>query len=126
MIAVLDPSTGGTTPFSGVAVVAATYLNLQTIAAGGAVGGEDGAAGSATVNVLSDTTHAYIAAGASVTATDNSPGNGPGVMVAAADLLSLLSTAGAAAAGGGDGLGAGVDVDSITKEHPGLHRYRQS
>ena len=72
-------------------------------------------AGSAAVNVLSDTTLAYIAAGAIVNATDGSPGTGPGVMVTAADLLNLLSTGGAAAVGGSAGFGAGVDVDSITK-----------
>lgn len=115
-IEVLNPSDpGNTTPFSGVAVVAGTSQNLQTIAAGGDGGGEVSLAGSATVNVVSDCTHAYIAAGATVSATDDSPGNGPGVMVTAADLLALLGTAGAAAASGDDGVGAGVDVESITK-----------
>jgi hypothetical protein len=99
----------------GVAVVAANFLDLQTIAAGGSVSGEGSLAGSATVNVLNDTTLAYIAAGAVVSATDDAPGTGPGVMVSAGDLLSLLSTAGAAAAGGDDGLGVGADVDSISK-----------
>src|SRR5208337_3025886 len=102
----------------GVAVVAATFQNVQSIVVGGAVSSSAGAAGSVAVNVLNDTTLAYVAAGAVVTATDNPPtptGSGPGVMVTAADPLTLFSTAGALAAGGDAGLGAGVDVDSITK-----------
>ena len=54
-------SAGGTTPFSGVAVVAATFQNVQTIVVGGEVSSSAGVAGSASVNVLSDTTLAYIA-----------------------------------------------------------------
>ncbi|MFI5455223.1 MAG: beta strand repeat-containing protein [Isosphaerales bacterium] len=108
-------SAGDTTPFSGVAVVAATFQNVQSIVVGGAISGSVGIAGSIAVNVLSDTTLAYVAAGANLNATDGSPGSGPGVMVTAADPLTLFSTAGALAAGGDAGLGAGVDVDSITK-----------
>jgi hypothetical protein len=108
-------SAGDTTSFTGVAVVAATFQNVQSIVVGGAVSGSVGIAGSVAVNVLNDTTLAYVAAGATVTATDGSPGSGPGVMVTAADPLTLFSTAGALAVGGDAGLGAGVDVDSITK-----------
>ncbi len=106
---------GDTTPFSGVAVVAATVQNIQAVAVGGAVSGGVGVAGSMAVNVLSDTTTADIGAGAVVVATDGKPGTGPGVMVTAADFLTLLSTAGALAAGSDAGLGAGVDADSITR-----------
>ena len=63
---------------SGVAVVAATFQNLQTIVVGGAVSGSVGIAGSAAINVLSDTTLADIGAGATVNATDGTPGQRPG------------------------------------------------
>ena len=108
-------SPGDTTAFSGVAVVAATFPNVQAIVVGGAVSGGLSLAGSVAVNVLNDTTLAYVGAGSTVTASGGTPGNGPGLMVTAADPLSLLSTAGALAAGGDAGLGAGVDVDTITK-----------
>src|SRR5208337_2285287 len=109
-------SPGDTTSFSGVAVVAATFQNVQSIVVGGAVSsGSAGIAGSVAVNVLNDTTLAYVAAGANLDATDGAPGSGPGVMVTAADPLTLFSTAGALAGGGDAGVGAGVDVDSITK-----------
>jgi hypothetical protein len=106
---------GDTTPFSGVAVVAATFQNVQSIVVGGAVASSVGAAGSVAVNVLNDTTLAYISAGANVNATNSLPGTGPGVIVTAADPLTLFSTAGALAVGGDAGLGIGADVDSITK-----------
>ena len=80
----------------GVGVVAATFQNLQTIVVGGSLAGSAGAAGSVAINVLSDTTLADIGAGAVVIATQGSPGNGPGVIVTAADILTLKSTAGAA------------------------------
>ena len=108
-------SPGDTTPFSGVAVVAATFQNVQSIVVGGSVSASVGVAGSMAINVLNDTTLAYVAAGATVTATDGAQGSGPGVMVTAADPLTLFSTAGALAAGGDAGLGVGADVDSITK-----------
>ena len=112
----LNPSApGATTVVLGVGVVAATFQNLQTIVVGGSLAGSAGAAGSGAINVLSDTTLADIGAGAVVVATQGSPGNGPGVIVTAGDILTLLSTAGALAAGSSEGLGAGVDVDSITK-----------
>jgi hypothetical protein len=98
-----------------LAVTATAFQNLQSTAVGGSASLTAGVAGSAAVNDLNYTTLAYVSQGASVTATNGSPGNGPGVMVTAADPLTLLSTSGALAAGGDVGLGAGVDVDSITK-----------
>ena len=106
---------GDTTSITGVAVTATAFQNLQTTAVGGSLSLTAGIAGSAAVNDLDYTTLAYIEQGATITTTDGSPGSGPGVMVTAADPLTLLSTSGALAAGGDAGLGAGVDVDSITK-----------
>jgi hypothetical protein len=106
---------GATTPFAGVGVAAASFQNLQTIAVGGAVGGNFGVAGSAAINVLNETTLASVGAGATVNATDNAPGNGPSLIVRAADPLSVFSTGGAVAIGGDAGIGAGVDIGSITK-----------
>jgi hypothetical protein len=114
---------GDTTPFAGLAVVAATFQDMQSIVLGGsASAGNDAAAsvaGSIAVNVLNDTTMAYIAPGAVVNATANLPGTGPGVMVAADDRLTLLSTAGTLAFGisatPNIGVGVGADIDSITR-----------
>ena len=104
-----------TTSFTGVAVTATAFQTLHTTAVGGSASLAGAIAGSVAVNDLKYTTLAYVAPGANITATDDSPGNGPGVMVTAADLLTLLSTSGALAAGADAGLGAGVDIDSITK-----------
>jgi mucin-19 len=104
-----------TTPFTGVAVTATSFQNLQTIAVGGSASGAAAIAGSIAVNVLKYTTLASIDQGATITATNAAPGSGPGVMVTAADPLTLLSAAGAFAGGADAGLGAGVDIDSITK-----------
>ncbi len=106
---------GDTTSFTGVAVTATAFQNLQTTAVGGSASLAAAIAGSVAVNDLKYTTLAYVLPGASITATDSSPGTGPGVMVTAADALTLLSTSGALAAGADAGLGAGVDIDSITK-----------
>jgi hypothetical protein len=110
---------GTTTPFSGVAVVAATFQNLQTIVVGGNASTEVGVAGSASVNVISDTTLAYVDNGAKLNENFGTAGSGTGVMVTAADPLTLQSTAGSLAASVSDNanvdVGIGVDVDSITK-----------
>ena len=55
------------------------------------------------------------AAGRTVIATDGTPGNGPGVMVTAADPLRLSARPVRWPPAADAGLGAGVDVDSITK-----------
>jgi hypothetical protein len=114
-MALTGNASGDATPFSGVAVVAATFPTVQAIVVGGAVSGGLGLAGSVAVNDLNNTTLAYVGAGATVTASGGTPGNGPGLIVTAADPLSLFTTAGALAAGGDAGLGAGVNVDKIVK-----------
>ncbi len=85
--------------------------NMTTIAVGGAGGGEAGVAGSATVNVWNDTTHATISGGTTVNQS-NSSGS---VALQASDATTLLSTAGALGGGGEAGIGAGADVAQITK-----------
>ncbi len=108
-------SPGDTTSFTGVAVTATAFQNLQTSAVGGAASLTAAIAGSVAVNDLKYTTLAYVDQGANITATDGAPGTGPSVMVTAADPLTLLSTSGALAGGLDAGLGAGVEIDSITK-----------
>ena len=113
-----DSNPGQTTPSTGVAVIAATFQNVQTIAVGGSIATSDTSAavsGSAAVNVISDTTLADVASGANLDESDGTPGSGPGVTVTAADPLVLLSTAGALAVGTDVGVGIAANVDSITK-----------
>ena len=97
--------------FSGVAVLATNSGSLTTIAIGGALGGTAGVGGSATVNILNDTTTAQVQYGASVSAS-----GGSGVTVLAADPTTLTSTADELAAGIDAGVGVGVDVGLITKD----------
>ncbi len=98
-----------------MAVVAATLQNVQAIVVGGSVSASAGVAGSAAVNVISDTTLADVSSGANLNESNGTNGNGPGVMVTAADPLVLFSTAGALAAGSDVGVGIAANVDSITK-----------
>jgi hypothetical protein len=100
----------------GVSVTATSGEDLRTIAAGAGVAGGQGIAGSATVNVLDETTDAYIGNGAQVTANGAIAGESNGVNVLAADDTTILSIAGAAGFGGNGGGGAGADVGVIKKD----------
>ncbi len=103
---------------TGVAVVATSFEDFLTIAVGGAGAGTAGVAGSATVTVLDETTHATIAENAKINtgtlATDEDTNQS--VRVLASDRTRLTGVAGAVALGGTAGVGVGVDVEVITKE----------
>ncbi|UTG93830.1 leukotoxin LktA family filamentous adhesin [Geobacter sulfurreducens] len=100
---------------TGLAVSAASFENLQTIAAGGAGGGKVGIAGSATVTVLDEKTYATVGQGAHVNDADDGDA-AQNVLIRASDRTGLLGVAGAVAFGGSGGVGAGADVGVITKD----------
>jgi len=101
------------TAASGVVVTAVSYENITGAAVGGSFGGTAGVAGSAIVNVMTETTRASIGQNAIVSATGAS--GDPGVTLVASDDTGILSIAGAVALGGTAGIGAGVDVEVLTK-----------
>ena len=99
-----------------VSIGAQTTENLITIAAGIAVGGDVGVAGSAAVNVLNDTTTAYVGPSAQVTTTTGDINTTPSnLTLSAEDSTSVVSVAGSLAAGGDVGAGVGADVGDYTK-----------
>ncbi|HUJ88277.1 MAG TPA: LEPR-XLL domain-containing protein, partial [Burkholderiales bacterium] len=98
-------SAGGT-----LSVDATSSEDILSISAGVAVGGSAGVAGSADVNVLDETTNAYVGDGASVTVT-----GGGDLSVQASDTTSAISVAGSLAGGGSAAVGVGADVGTYTK-----------
>ena len=98
----------------GLGVFAVSREDIVTFAAGGAGAGTVGIAGSASVNVLDETTRAYIEnstinpdiAGASVSQD---------VHILASDQTKIIGIAGALGGGGTVGVGAAADVAVITK-----------
>ncbi len=105
----------------GVAVAGAETSNIILIAIGGSGGQTAGIAGSATVEVLNNTTTASIGSNAKV----NCVGAGctvpvgtlptSSVVVTSTDRTTLSAAAGMLAVGGTAGVGAGADVQVITK-----------
>jgi len=108
--AVID--TAGAT---GLSVTATSSEKVITIAAAGGGAGTAGIAGSAVVNVLDETTKAYVDRSAEVTAEDAGASE-PGVSIAADDTTTIVSVAGSLAIGGTAGIGFGADVNVITKD----------
>ena len=103
----------------GVAVTAHSSDNITTVAAGGTFAGEPAAfAGSATVTILSETTRAYIGAGAQINnLAMGSEDTDQDVWVQAAERTDLDGIAGAASVSlKSRGVGAGVDVAIINKD----------
>ncbi|MEO8133499.1 MAG: hypothetical protein ABI831_05960, partial [Betaproteobacteria bacterium] len=94
----------------GIGLSAHSSETVSAIAAGGALGGSAGVAGSAVVNVINQTTEAFF--DRDVTVTTTGAGN-VGANASADTLLSGLG--GALAAGGSAGIGAGVDVGVLSK-----------
>ncbi|HVC51376.1 MAG TPA: LEPR-XLL domain-containing protein, partial [Stellaceae bacterium] len=111
----LDPTI--VTAAGTVSVGAQASESIISIAAGIGGGGTVGVAGSAAVNVLDDTTKAYVGADATITTTTtdltNSPSN---LSVSASDDTSVISVAGSLAGGGSVGAGVGADVGVYTKD----------
>ena len=72
-------------------------------------------AGSASVDVVTNTTHAYIGAGTTINAVNTGASLSESVAVRAEDTTKITSIAGALAVGGSAGVGVGVAVDVLTK-----------
>ncbi len=103
-------ATGGN---AGLAVTSISSEDIFTLAITGGGSATAGIAGSATVNTLTDTTHASIGAGTQVDAI--SAASDPSVMVRAEDDTKLISAAGGLGIGGTVGVAAGADVAVINK-----------
>ena len=99
---------------NGVAVAATSSDNLTAWTVAGAFSGSASVAGSATINVLTANTTAYIDQGAEINAT-SSTGGTPSVLVLASDPTSIYGIAGSLSIGGDAGVGAGFDVGVLTK-----------
>jgi hypothetical protein len=113
----IDVPTGdGTDLLTGVSVAATSTETLLAIAVGAGVAGTVGVAGSATVNVLNETTQAYIADGAQINADLTGASITQDVNLLARDQTTILGIAGAIGGGGSVGVGAGADVAVITKD----------
>ncbi len=109
--------TDGTDSVTGLRLHASQGGQNQLYAAGGTGAGANGVAGSAVVNVLNDTTLAYLEPGAQINLAPSSPSENQNVELLADDATNLLNLAGVAGIGlGGGGLGAGADVAVITKD----------
>jgi hypothetical protein len=93
----------------GLSVAAMSSEDLITIAVGAAIGGDAAVLGSAVVNVLNETTRAYIGQSATITTANG------GVRVTASDATSIVGVAGSFAASGEAAVGLGADVGPITK-----------
>ncbi|TAK78891.1 MAG: hypothetical protein EPO12_11675, partial [Aquabacterium sp.] len=101
---------------AGVTVRATSSENLVAVAAGGSVGGTAGVAGSATVNILNETTNARIGNGVSITGQPLVAGQTtPDVLVKASDTTDIIAVGGSVAAGGTAGVGAGASVAKLAK-----------
>src|SRR5215203_4846896 len=100
-------ATIGAAGSAGLTVSATQTEDILLIAIGGGGGGTAGVAGSAAVDVVTQTTKGYVGNRTTVT--------GGGVAVAANDPTSIFSLAGSLGVGGTAGVGAGVDVEVVTK-----------
>ena len=72
-------------------------------------------AGAATVNILNETTRAYVGRSALLATENLDGGKNPGIVIDADDTTTIVSVAGSLAAAGSAAVGAGADVDTITK-----------
>src|SRR5262249_10347747 len=70
-------------------------------------------AGSATVEVLNETSKAHVDAGAQINVDTTTPNADQGVNIHATNYTRVLSGAGGGGGGGGSGGGAGIDVGGI-------------
>ena len=93
----------------GLQVRAGAQENILSIVAGIAVGGTAGVAGSAAINILNETTTAFVGRSAKVTT------GFAGVLVTARDDTTVIGVAGSLAAGGTGAAGVGVDVGTYIK-----------
>ena len=99
----------------GLSIDAFSSEDIIAVAAAGGAAGTAAIAGSAVVNVLDETTQAYIANSANITA--HSAGSStPDIAVSADDETTIVSVAGTLAVAGTAGVGVGADVGVIDKE----------
>ncbi len=104
-----------TEPFYGVSVTSVSFQDVLGLAVGGAGGGTAGIAGSATVEVLNETSKAHIDPGAQVNIETGTPNADQGVNIHATNDTRVFSGAGGVGGGGAVGGGAGIDVGVVTK-----------
>ena len=97
---------GGT----GLTVSATQHEEMTLIAVGGAGGDSAAVAGSAIVDILTNTTLAHVDSGVTV------GGSTTGVAVSASDTTEILALAGTIGIGGTAGVGVGVDVEVVNKD----------
>ncbi|MGN6127474.1 MAG: beta strand repeat-containing protein, partial [Humibacter sp.] len=100
---------------SGLSIGATQSEDVTLLAVGGAGGGSAGVAGSATVGVQNNTTHAHIDAGVTVNGDNTGAAATEGIALSASDTTTLKGVAGQLAIGGAAGVGAGADVEVLNK-----------
>jgi hypothetical protein len=101
---------------TGLSVTAHSSEDLITIAAAGAGAGTAAVAGSAVVNVLNETTYAFVGKSATITTDNASAAGSPSIFIDASDDTTIISVAGSLAGAGTAAVGLGADVGVITKE----------
>ncbi|MDZ4169923.1 MAG: hypothetical protein U1E26_09770, partial [Coriobacteriia bacterium] len=101
---------------TGLKVHAVQSLDLNTVSMGIAAAGTAAVAGSVNVNVLTNTTNAYIGSGTEVNLDNSGAAATQGVWVLASDTTTYLGVAGALAGASTAGVGAAVDVIVLTKD----------
>ena len=100
---------------AGLSVTAKQGADVLVLAIGAAGGQTAGVAGSVVVDVLTDTTKAYIGSGTNVNLDNGGATPGQSVNVTASDTTTVVALAGQLAVGGTAGVGVGVDVEVINK-----------
>ncbi|WP_345762181.1 beta strand repeat-containing protein [Diaminobutyricibacter sp. McL0608] len=101
---------------TGLTIGATQNEDVTLIAVGGTVGGSAAVAGSATVDVLNNVTHAHIDRGATINSTNAGASATQGVSLSATDTTTIKGVAGQLAVGGSAGIGAGADVELLNKD----------
>jgi hypothetical protein len=104
-----------TEDFRGVSVTSVSFQDVLGLAVGGAGGGTAGIAGSATVEVIGETSKAHVDGGAQVN-VETTPNSAQGVNIHATNSTRVIAGAGGVGGGGAVGVGAGIDVGVITKD----------
>jgi hypothetical protein len=118
-VSVSTGQNGSEAPYSihGLSLTAVFHLNVLAIAAGAAGGGQFGVAGSATVNMLTDVTRAYVDQSTTINKSNTGAGKAQDINLLASDLTTITNVAGSAAVNRGFlGIGGGADVEVLNKD----------
>ena len=99
----------------GLSVTSDSSEEVLTISAGASGGGKVGLVGSAVVNVLTETTQAYLGANAKINENNVGASTTQDVVLDASDTTDIISVAGSAGFGGSAGIGVGADVGLLSK-----------